>query len=132
VPNWSISGNYKENWNSTKIIVTTRIHLTRGDSVQRPLTRGPRGWSVGQTPWSAGPTLQPLMGLLHEHALLEVVTRDSKLEVSGSRTWWLARHVARPAGQHLVCYRLNQVGNSSLDPYKYPRVDGIQYTILHL
>jgi hypothetical protein len=53
--------------------------------VQRPLTSGPRGWP-------AGPTLQPLVGLLHGHALQEVVTRNSKLEVD----------------------------NSSLDPYKYP------------
>jgi hypothetical protein len=81
--------------------------------VQRPLTSGPRGWP-------AGPTLQPLMGLLHGHVLLEAVTRNPKLEVSGSWTRWSADHVARPTGQHLACYRLNQVGNSSLDPYKYP------------
>jgi hypothetical protein len=66
------------------------------------------------------PTLQPLMGFLHGHALQEVVTRNPMLEVSGSRTRWPAGHVARPAGQHLACYQLNQVGNSSLDPYKYP------------
>jgi hypothetical protein len=28
--------------------------------------------------------------------------------------------VARLDGKQLVCYRLNQVGNSSFDPYKYP------------
>jgi hypothetical protein len=48
VSNWSISRNYKENWNSTKISVTLGMHLTRGGSVQRPLTRGPRGWPAGQ------------------------------------------------------------------------------------
>jgi hypothetical protein len=53
VPNWSISRNYKENWNSTKISVTLRIHLTRGGSVQRPLTSGPRGWPAGQAHFSA-------------------------------------------------------------------------------
>jgi hypothetical protein len=72
------------------------------------------------------------MGLLHGHALQEAVTRNLKLEVSGSRTWWAAGHVARLAGQHLACYRLNQVGNSSLDPYKYTPTDGIQDTTLYL
>jgi hypothetical protein len=44
--NWSISRNHKEIWNSTKISVTAEIYVTRGDSVQRPLTSGPRGWPV--------------------------------------------------------------------------------------
>jgi hypothetical protein len=52
--------------------------------VQRPLTSGPRGWLAGQTSWLAGPTLQPLAGWLHGHALQEVVTRNLKLEVGGS------------------------------------------------
>jgi hypothetical protein len=68
--------------------------------------------------WPVSTTLQPLTGLLHGHALQEAVTRNLKLEVGESRTWWAAGHVARPVGQHLSCYRLNQVGNS-LDPYKY-------------
>jgi hypothetical protein len=42
--NWSISRNYQEIWNSTKISVTLRMYLTGGGSVQRPLTSGPRGW----------------------------------------------------------------------------------------
>jgi hypothetical protein len=49
------------------------MHLTRGGSVQRPLTSGPNGWLAGQTPWWASPTLQPLVGLLHGHALQEAV-----------------------------------------------------------
>jgi hypothetical protein len=108
------------------------MHLGRGGSVQRPLTSGPRGWLADQTPWPAGPTFQPLTGLLHGHTLQEAVIRNLKLEVGGSRTRWPADHVARPAGQHLACYRLNQVSNSSLDPYKYPRADGIQDTTLYL
>jgi hypothetical protein len=80
------------------------MHLTRGGSVQRPLTSGPMGWPSGQTPWLAGRTLQPLTGLLHGHALQGVVIRNPKLEVGGSRTQWSARHMARLAGQHLVCY----------------------------
>jgi hypothetical protein len=66
------------------------MHLTRGGSVQRPLTSGPRWWPVG-------PTLQPLTGLLHGQALQEAVTRNPKLEVSGSQTRWPVDHVARPA-----------------------------------
>jgi hypothetical protein len=93
--------------------------------VQRPLISEPRGWLTGQTPWPIDPTLQPLMGLLHRHALQEVVTRIPKLEVGASRTQW-------PAGQHLACYRLNQVSNSFLDPYKYPHTDGIQDITLYL
>jgi hypothetical protein len=81
VPNWSISRIYKENWNSTKISVTTGMKLTRGGSVQRPLTSGPRGWP-------AGPTLKPLMGLLHRHTLLGAVTWNPNLKVGGSWTRW--------------------------------------------
>jgi hypothetical protein len=99
------------------------MHPTRGGSVQRPLTSGPKGWP-------ASPTLQPLTDWLHGHALQEAVTMNPKLEVSGSWTRWPLGHVARPAGQHLACYRLNQVSNSSLDPYKYHPTDGIQDTTL--
>jgi hypothetical protein len=77
---------------------------------------GPGGWLAGSTPWPTGRTLQPLMGWLHRHTLQEAVTRNLKLEVDGSWTQWLLGHVARLANQHLGC----QVGNSSLDPYKYP------------
>jgi hypothetical protein len=51
--------------------------------VQRPLTSGPRGWPVGQTPWLVGPTLQPLMGRLHGDTLQEVVIENPKLKVGG-------------------------------------------------
>jgi hypothetical protein len=43
VPNWSISRNCKEIWNSTKISVTPGVYLTRGGSVQRLLTYVPGG-----------------------------------------------------------------------------------------
>jgi hypothetical protein len=81
--------------------------------VQRPLTSGPWGWP-------AGPTLQPLMGWLHCDTLQEVVEGNPEPKVGGGRTSSLVGHVARPTGHHLVCYQLNQVGNPSLDPYKYP------------
>jgi hypothetical protein len=88
--------------------------------VQRPLTSGPRGWPADQTLWSAGPTFQSLTDWLHGHNLQKAVIGNLKQEVSGSGIWWPPSHVARPASQHLACYRLNQVGNSSLDSYKYP------------
>jgi hypothetical protein len=62
------------------------MHLTRGGSLQRPLTNGPGGWPTYQTPWPASATLHPLMGLLHGHALQEAVTRNLKLEDSGNQT----------------------------------------------
>jgi hypothetical protein len=45
-------------------------------------------------------------------------------KVSGDRTTWLAAHMARPTGYHLVSYQLNQVSSPSLDPYKYPSTNG--------
>jgi hypothetical protein len=47
-------------------------------------------------------------------------------KVGGGRTTWLASHMARLAGHHLVSYRLNKVGNPSLDPYKYCSTGGNQ------
>jgi hypothetical protein len=73
-----------------------------------------------QTPWLVGPTLQLLVGQLHSDTLQEVVTGNPKPKVGGDRTPWPPGHVARSASHHLVSYRLNQVGNPSLDPYKYP------------
>jgi hypothetical protein len=73
------------------------MHLTRGGSVQRPLTSEPRGWPAGQTPWPTGPTFQPLADSLHGHALQEAVIRNLKLDVGGSRTRWPLGHMARTA-----------------------------------
>jgi hypothetical protein len=98
----------------------------------RPLTSGPRGWSTGQTPCLAGPTLQPLAGQLHGDTVQEAVIGNSKPKVGGGQTLWPPGHVARPIGHHLASYRLNQVGNPFLDPYKYPSTGGNQYTTLYL
>jgi hypothetical protein len=89
------------------------MYLTHGGSVQKMLTSELRGWP-------ASPTLQPLAGWLHGDTLQEAVIGNLKREVSGVQTLWLPGHVARSASHHLVRYRLNQVGNLSLDPYKYP------------
>jgi hypothetical protein len=126
VPNWNISKNYKEIWNSTKISVTPVVYLTRGGSVERPLTSGPRGWPTSQILWLFGPTLQPLTGWLHDETLQEVVEGNPKKKVSGGQSPRLANHVARLAGHHLACYRLNPVSNPNLDLYKYPPTGGYQ------
>jgi hypothetical protein len=56
---------------------------------------------------------------LHEKGEAKAVKK-----VNGGRTTWLADHMARPVSHHLVSYRLNQVGNPSLDPYKNPSTGG--------
>jgi hypothetical protein len=65
--NWSISKHYKEIWNSTKISVTAEMYLTRGGSVQRLLTNGPRGWLAGQIPGPVGLVLCQFGPRLHAH-----------------------------------------------------------------
>jgi hypothetical protein len=79
VPNWSISRNYKEIRNSTKISVTPGIQLTRGDCVQRPLMCGPSGWP-------ASPTLKPPVSFLGGDALHEAVEWNPRLGVGGGST----------------------------------------------
>jgi hypothetical protein len=71
------------------------------------LTSGPRGSPAGQTPWPASPTLKPLMNWLRGNTLQEAVEENPKLKVRGCQTPWPACHMARPAGHHLACYRLN-------------------------
>jgi hypothetical protein len=81
------------------------MYLTRGGSVQRLLTSGPRG------DWPADPTLQPLACWLHGDTIQEAVIGNPKPRVGGGQTPWppghVARptgHVARPTGHHLVSY----------------------------
>jgi hypothetical protein len=57
VLNWSISRDHKEILNSTKLSATSMMYVTRGDSVQRPLTSGPRRWPTDQIPWPVGQIL---------------------------------------------------------------------------
>jgi hypothetical protein len=76
VPNWSISRNYKEIRNSTKISVTLGIHLIQGGCVLRPLTCGPSGWLAGHT-------LQPPVSFLGGDALQKAVEWNPRLGVGG-------------------------------------------------
>jgi hypothetical protein len=60
------------------------------------------------------------VSFLRGDAPQEAVEWNLRLGVSGGHTPWQTSHVARLAGQDLVNYRLNQVGNCSWDSYKYP------------
>jgi hypothetical protein len=79
-------------------------------------------WAQGvagrPNPLAGWPILQPLVGWLHGDTHQEAVTGNPKSKVGGGQTLWPPGHVARPTGHHLVSYRLNQVGNPSLGPYK--------------
>jgi hypothetical protein len=94
------------------------MHLTRGGRVQSPLTCGPSGWLAGQTPRPVGPTLLAPMSFLDGDTLQEAVKCNPRPGVGGGHDPWPSDHVARPAGQHLANYRLNQVGNCSWYSYK--------------
>jgi hypothetical protein len=74
----------------------------------------------------------PLIDRLHGDTLQEAVTGNPKLEVGGGWILWLPGHMARPGGHHMASYQLNQVGNPSLDPYKYPPNGGNEDTTLYL
>jgi hypothetical protein len=89
-------------------------------------------WVAGQTLWLACPTLQPHVSFLGGDTLQEEVGWNPRPAVGGGHAPWLAGHVARPAGQHLARYRINQVSNFSWDTYKYPHANGIhtQHTLL--
>jgi hypothetical protein len=43
VPNWSISRNYKNNWNSTKYSVTIEMFVTREPHGPKPQVKGAQG-----------------------------------------------------------------------------------------
>jgi hypothetical protein len=79
-----------------------------------------QGWPAGQIPWSVGRTLQPLMGRLYGDTLQEAITGNPKLKVSGGQTPRLPNHLARPAGHHLACYRLNQAVTPPWTPINTP------------
>jgi hypothetical protein len=49
-------------------------------------------------------------------------------KVNGGQTHWLAGHMARPAGHHLVSYCLGQVGGAPTCPYKYPPTSESRHT----
>jgi hypothetical protein len=84
--------------------------------------------------WAQGVASRPArfyVGLAHGfvHTCLHEKGKSKTVEkVDGGRTTWPVGHVARLAGHHLASYRFNQVGNPSLDPYKYTSTGGNQNT----
>jgi hypothetical protein len=72
------------------------------------------------------------MSFLAGDALQEAVEGNLRPRVGGGRAPWPAGYVARPAGQHLASYRLNQVGTCSWDSYKYPLPMEFTHTTLYL
>jgi hypothetical protein len=60
---------------------------------------------------------------LHEKGKAKAVEK-----ICGGQITWPTGHVVRLVGHHLASYRLNEVGNPSLDPYKYPCTGGNQNT----
>jgi hypothetical protein len=84
---WSISRNYEDIWNSTKISVTSGMYLTQGGSVQRPLTGVPKGWPAGQVLCRFGPWL-------HAH----VSTREGEGHGGGESRWRPNHMASQPRG----------------------------------
>jgi hypothetical protein len=70
------------------------MYLTRGGSVQRPLTSGPRGWLAGQKPWLAGQVLCRFDPWLPAH----VSTREGEGQGGGESQWRLKHMATRPCG----------------------------------
>jgi hypothetical protein len=101
-----------------------KCHLGNAPDTRRlyakPLMCGPSGWPASQTPCLVGPTLQPPRSFLGGDAFHEAVEWNLRPGVGAGHTPWPVGHVARPAGQHLANYRLNQVGNSPGTPTNTP------------
>jgi hypothetical protein len=90
-------------------------------------------WVAGRPNSLAGrPHYATSVSFLGGDALEEVVEWNPRLGVDGDRAPWLAGDVARPAGQHLASYQLNQVGICSWDSYKYPLPMEFTHTTLYL
>jgi hypothetical protein len=70
------------------------MYVTRGDSVQRPLTSGPKGWPTVQIPWPIGQLLSQFRPKLLGH----MSTREGKDYASGESWWRPNSLVGRPHG----------------------------------
>jgi hypothetical protein len=101
-----------------------KCHPEYVPNMRRPCAKAADQWDQGvasrPNPWPVGPNLWPLTGRLHGESIQEAVTGNPKPKVGGGQTPWPPGHVARPAGHHLVSYRLNQISYPSLEPSQYP------------
>jgi hypothetical protein len=70
------------------------MYMTWGDSVQRPLTGGPKGWPASQVPRPTG----QLMSRIGPKLLGHMSTREGE-GYGGGQSWWrLNSLVGRPRG----------------------------------
>jgi hypothetical protein len=117
VPNWSISRNYKNIWNSTKDSVTTEMFVTRRPLGAKPQVKGAQG--------PAGHTLSRLRPRLGSY--IHTLVHKSILypRVKGNREEWPTDHVdGRPAVHHLQTDSLKLV---EAPLYLYIRILTIEF-----
>jgi hypothetical protein len=117
VPNWSISRNYKNIWNSTKDSVTIGMFVTRRPCGAKPQVKGLEGLLAGPTPWPAGHTLSQLRPRLCGY--IHTLVHKSILcpRVSGNWEEWPTDHMdGRPTIHHLQTDSIKSV-EAPLDLY---------------
>jgi hypothetical protein len=118
VPNWSISRNYKNIWNSTKYSVTTQMFVTRRPHGTKPQVKGAQG--------PAGHTLSrfglELGGYVHTSVHKSILCP----RVGGNCKERLAGHVdGRPAIHHL---QTDSIKSVEAPLYPYIRILMVEFT----
>jgi hypothetical protein len=118
VPNWSISRNYKNIWNSTKYSVTIQMFVTcrpRGAKPQVQGAQGPGGHKLSRFRLRLGDCVHTLV---HKSILC--------LRVSGNLEEWPAGHVdGRSAVHHLLTGSIKLV---EAPLYLYIRIITVEFT----
>jgi hypothetical protein len=109
VPNWSISRNYKNIWNSTKYSVTTQLFVTCRPHGAKPQVKGAQG--------PAG-----LGGYVHRSVHKSILCP----RVSGNQEEWPASHV----GGRLAVHHLQTDSIKSVEAplYPYIRIHMVEFT----
>jgi hypothetical protein len=118
VPNWSISRNYKNTWNSIKNSVTTRMFVTHRPRRAKPQDKGAQG--------PAGQTLSWFRLRLGGYVHTSVQRRILCLRVGGTREEWPTGHVdGRPTVHHL---QTNLIKSVEAPLYPYIRIPTVEFT----
>jgi hypothetical protein len=138
VPNWSISRNYKNIWNSTKDSVTTVMCVTHRPRGAKPKSMGHKSRSDGPTPWPGSHTLRRFRPKLDGYAPMLVCKSVPCLRVSGDWEEWLADNVdgrpttyCRPAIHHLQIDLIKSM-EAPLDLYVRILMVELTHTTLYL
>jgi hypothetical protein len=117
VPNWSISRNYKNIWNSTKDSVTTGIFVADRPCGAKPQVKGAHGQPVDPIPWPVSHTLSRFRLRLDGYTPKSVYKSIPCSKVSGDREEWSASYVdGRPTVHQLQTKSIKSV-EASLDLY---------------